>query len=133
MYVEGNNFRRIGRLLGVNHQSVVNWVNTYQEKTQNTDNLPKETETIEIDELWTFVGEKKTKHTSQAAVDRATHTIVGWSVCAERTLEILQSVIDCAPHSENYYTDGFLMYQDLSYWGRHTMLKDKSETYSEFA
>ncbi len=23
--------------------------------------------------------------------------------------------------------DGFLMYQDLSYWGRHTPLKDKSE------
>ncbi len=25
MYVEGNNFRRIGRLLDVNYQSVVNW------------------------------------------------------------------------------------------------------------
>ncbi len=64
------------------------------------------------------------------AVDRFTHTIVGWAVCAERTLEILQSVIDSAPEAENYYTDGFLMYQDLSYWGNHTMLKDKSETYS---
>jgi len=56
--------------------------------------------------------------------------IVGWAVCAERTLEILQSVVDSAPEAENYYTDGFLMYQDLSYWGNHTMLKDKSETYS---
>ncbi|MCA1622725.1 MAG: hypothetical protein LC768_18360 [Acidobacteria bacterium] len=43
---------------------------------------------------------------------------------------ILQSVIDTAPKAENYYTDGFLMYQDLSYWGAHLMLKDKSETYS---
>jgi IS1 family transposase len=43
---------------------------------------------------------------------------------------ILQSVIDRAPEAENYYTDGFLMYQDLSYWGSHTMLKDKSQTYS---
>jgi transposase-like protein len=64
MYVEGNNFRRIGRLLGVNHQSVVNWINAYQAKIQNTGNLPKETETIEIDELWSFVGKKKTKHIS---------------------------------------------------------------------
>jgi IS1 family transposase len=64
------------------------------------------------------------------AVDRQTHTIVGWTVCRERTLEILQSVIDGAPAAENYYTDGFLMYQDLSYWGNHTMLKDKSQTYS---
>src|SRR3712207_8029573 len=29
LYLEGTNFRRIGRILGVNHQSVVNWVNSY--------------------------------------------------------------------------------------------------------
>jgi IS1 family transposase len=39
-------------------------------------------------------------------------------------------VIDSAIKAESYYTDGFLMYQDLSYWGTHKMLKDKSETYS---
>ena len=61
LYVEGNNFRRIGRLLNVNHQSVVNWVNTYHAQVKGDADLPKETETIEIDELWTFVGEKKTK------------------------------------------------------------------------
>jgi IS1 family transposase len=64
------------------------------------------------------------------AVERAKPTIVGWAVCAERTLEILQPVIDIAPPAKHYYTDGFLMYQDLSYWGNHTMLKDKSQTYS---
>jgi hypothetical protein len=42
----------------------------------------------------------------------------------------MQSVIDSAPPATDYYTDGFLMYQDLSYWGNHKMLKDKSETYS---
>jgi transposase-like protein len=35
MDVEGNNFRRIGRHLRVNHQSVVNWVNAYHEKIKN--------------------------------------------------------------------------------------------------
>lgn len=59
-----------------------------------------------------------------------THTIVGFAVCAERTLEILQSVIDTSVKAESYFTDSFLMYQDLSYWGNHRMLKDKSETYS---
>jgi hypothetical protein len=33
------------------------------------------------------------------------------------TLEILQTVIDSAAQAADYYTDGFLMYQDLSYWG----------------
>ena len=64
MYVEGINFRRIGRLLGVNPQSVVNWVNLYQAKISGAaQQKAAETkpETIEMDELWTFVSEKKTK------------------------------------------------------------------------
>ena len=61
MYVEGNNFRRIGRLLNVNHQSVVNWVNSYHAKVKDKADLPKQAKTIEMDELWSFVGEKKTK------------------------------------------------------------------------
>ncbi|MDQ3797978.1 MAG: helix-turn-helix domain-containing protein [Acidobacteriota bacterium] len=64
MYVEGNNFRRIGRLLGVNHQSVVNWVNAYHEKIKDKAALPTDSHTIEVDELWTFVEKKKTKLTS---------------------------------------------------------------------
>jgi IS1 family transposase len=74
--------------------------------------------------------EEKNKAYIGTAVDRLTHTIVGFAVCQKRRLEILQSVIDSSIKAENYYTDGFLMYQDLSYWGTYTMLKDKSETYS---
>lgn len=61
LYVEGNNFRRIGRLLSVNHQSVVNWVNSYHEKIKDKTPLPKTSGVIEMDELWTFVEKKKTK------------------------------------------------------------------------
>jgi transposase-like protein len=61
MYVEGNNFRRIGRLLSVNHQSVVNWVNAYHDKIKDKTAVPRNSKTIEMDELWTFVEEKKTK------------------------------------------------------------------------
>jgi len=28
LYLEEVNFRRIGRVLGVNHQSVINWINS---------------------------------------------------------------------------------------------------------
>ena len=64
MYVEGNNFRRIGRLLAVNHQSVVNWVNAYHQKIKDQTPLPTDSEAVEMDELWTFVEKKKTKPTS---------------------------------------------------------------------
>ena len=73
---------------------------------------------------------KKNKAYIATAVDRSTHTIVGFAVCAERTLEIMQAVIDTSITAENYFTDSFLKYQNLSYWGNHQMLKDKSETYS---
>ena len=64
MYVEGNNFRRIGRLLAVNHQSVVNWVNAYHQKIKDKVVVPTDSQAIEVDELWTFVEKKKTKPTS---------------------------------------------------------------------
>ena len=33
LYLEGTNFRRIGRIPEVNHRSVVNWVNAYLRST----------------------------------------------------------------------------------------------------
>lgn len=59
MYVDGLNFRRIGRLLGVHHQTVINWVNATAERTPDTIPRPSEAETVELDELYTFVGQKK--------------------------------------------------------------------------
>lgn len=59
LYVEGNNFRRIGRLLSVNHQSAVNWINNYHEKIKDRAVVPPDSQAIEMDELWTFVERKK--------------------------------------------------------------------------
>ena len=65
MYVDGLNFRRIARMLNVSHQTVSNWV------TEQADRLPDEPpmpsgqlEVNEMDELFTFVGDKKTSFTS---------------------------------------------------------------------
>lgn len=62
LYLEGNGLRRIGRLLGVNHQSVANWVNSAHARlpaqaAQAAAPVPPET--LEVDELFTFVGSKK--------------------------------------------------------------------------
>ena len=62
MYLEGINFRRIGRLLNVHHQSVINWVNAYAEELPDAP-VPEQAESIEMDELYTFIGEKKTEST----------------------------------------------------------------------
>ena len=65
LYLDGINQRRIARLLGVSQGSVSNWVR------QHADQLPEETPkpdekvaVAELDELFTFVGDKKTASTS---------------------------------------------------------------------
>jgi transposase-like protein len=64
LYLEGVNFRRIGRVLGVNHQSVVNWVNSYHASLPAAEQSVAAPETLEMDELFTFVGSKKGPPTS---------------------------------------------------------------------
>lgn len=64
LYLEGTNFRRIGRVLGVNHQSVVNWVNSYHASLPAPEQAVAAPETLEMDELFTFIGSKKRKPTS---------------------------------------------------------------------
>lgn len=62
MYVDGINFRRIGRFLGVHHQSVINWVNASAEQVPDAP-VPTQVDDVEMDELFTFIGSKKRKST----------------------------------------------------------------------
>ena len=64
LYLEGVNFRRIGRVLGVNHQSVINWINAYHAALPISEPSVTAPEVVELDELFTFVGSKKRKPTS---------------------------------------------------------------------
>ena len=65
LYMEGNNLRRIGRILGVNHQSVANWINAYHAHLPaRAEPVVATPETVELDEVFTFIGSKKSAHTS---------------------------------------------------------------------
>src|SRR5512141_2806412 len=61
-YVDGGNLRRIGRQLGLSHQTVANWVKAEAEKWPEAP-IPIEVQAAEMDELFTFIGEKKTGFT----------------------------------------------------------------------
>jgi len=80
MYVDGTNFRRIARHLGVHHQSVIqsviNWVDAAAANLpappppkERAKEPPKErakeppVETLKLDELYTFVSQKKSRRT----------------------------------------------------------------------
>lgn len=62
MYVEGNSQRSIARILRISPQSVSNWINAYEVKLPPAP-MPKKPTVAELDELYTFVKQKKTKST----------------------------------------------------------------------
>ncbi|MCP4139034.1 MAG: helix-turn-helix domain-containing protein [Chloroflexi bacterium] len=66
MYIDGVNFRRIGRFLGVHHQTIINWINAYAEEVPSAP-VPDEVNDVEMDELFTYIGSKKSKSTSSSS------------------------------------------------------------------
>jgi transposase-like protein len=69
LYVDGMNLRRIARQLGVVHQTVANWVAAHAATLPATPPAPPSSlkqplAVAELDELYTFAGEKKTACTS---------------------------------------------------------------------
>ena len=81
LYLEGNGFRRIGRLLSVNHQSVVNWVNSFHAKLRAkrlSPPVPGRVSTLEMDELFTFIGTKK-------SLSLSSHSLTARRAASSRT------------------------------------------------
>ena len=68
MYVDGINLRRTARLVGVAPQTVVNWVKAAADvlptRPVPTRPVPAQAQTVEMDELYTFLTHKKTLFTS---------------------------------------------------------------------
>jgi len=62
MYVDGMNLRRIARQLKIHHRTVSLWVTDHAEGLPNAP-MPEEVRDAEMDELFTFIGEKKTEST----------------------------------------------------------------------
>ena len=68
-YVDGMNLRRIARQLGVVHQTVANWVMAYAATLPEQPPAPASSQqqplaVVELDELYTFAGEKNGRSTS---------------------------------------------------------------------
>jgi transposase-like protein len=59
IYIDGAGLRRTGRQLGVHHQSVANWAKDQAEQLPETP-VPAAVKTAEFDEIFTYIGDKKT-------------------------------------------------------------------------
>ncbi|NPV75626.1 MAG: helix-turn-helix domain-containing protein [Anaerolineae bacterium] len=63
MYVDGMNLRRIARHLGLHHRTVSLWVKAQAEQLPDPP-VPSDVKEAEMDELFTFIGDKKTQSSS---------------------------------------------------------------------
>ncbi len=59
LYLEGNSLRSIGRILSVHHVSVSNWINAHAHTLPKHVDDATPTQTVEVDELFTYVGKKR--------------------------------------------------------------------------
>ncbi len=65
LYVDGLNWRRLGRTLGIDHQTVANWVAAHADSLPDSPPVPEQPLAVnELDELFTLIGAKKTQRTS---------------------------------------------------------------------
>src|SRR4030065_1535986 len=63
LYVDGMNLRRIARHLGLHHRTVSLWVKAQAAQLPDPP-VPAQVKEAEMDELFSFIGEQKTKYTS---------------------------------------------------------------------
>jgi len=99
MYVDGMNLRRIARHLGVHHRTVSLWVKARAAQLPDPP-APDEVKEAELDELFTFSGDKKNQIFVITIVDRAARCYLGFKVVWQRTQEVIQEMVDEAPKAK---------------------------------
>jgi transposase-like protein len=62
MSIDGCGLRRTGRQLDIHHQTVANWAKEQAEQLPKAP-VPHEVKTAEFDEIFTYIGDKKTAST----------------------------------------------------------------------
>ena len=60
LHLENISFRGIGRLLGVNYQTVINWLRVEADIIDTEEFKPQESLVTELDEMHLYLGKKKT-------------------------------------------------------------------------
>lgn len=63
LYMEGNSGRAVGRILGISKNTCLYWIREYAKTIEEKRFANERVEVIEMDELYTFLGEKKTEFT----------------------------------------------------------------------
>ena len=93
-------------------------------------------DTLELDELYWFIGQKGKGETREnvyliTMVSREPRQIVGFAVAFDKSPQRIQGIVDSAPPALKYCTDGYLGYVDVVYPGKHVRnVHNKNDTFT---
>ena len=109
---ESSGIRNIARILKISAVTVIKKIRNLRKKIQKPI-IAKHRE-YELDEMRTYVGNKKRKYWVVYAIDRATRSVVDFRV-GKRNNNTLRAVVDTLLLSEakGIYTDGLVNYEHL--------------------
>jgi len=91
---------------------------------------------LELDELYWFVKRKARTKTREnvylmTMVSRLPRQIVGFDVARDKSPERIQTIVDNAPTSKTYCSDGYLGYIDVVYPGEYVRnVRNKNDTFT---
>ncbi len=111
MYLNGMGFRAIARVTEIDHTTIINWVEQAGEALSDEPQDSEIPEITEIDELQTFVGNKKKKIWIWTVVNHQKKGIILWNLGdrSHESFEPIWQIIKCW-HSFWYVTDGWKVY-----------------------
>lgn len=122
-YAEGIGLRATERLVGVSHNSVMNWLRQQVAGQSLVPADASQVQTIEADELWSYVGEKH-RVWLWWAIDRATGQVLAWTLGGRdtRAAPALGAQIPQGQHIR-YCTDHWQCYGAIFPQAQHTQSK----------
>ena len=111
MYLNGMGLRGIERVTEIHHTTVMNWIKQAGIKLPDAPEEGEIPEITEIDELQTFIGNKKNKIWIWTVVNHWKPGILLWTIGdrSSTSFQIIWLVIRCW-HSFWYVTDGWKVY-----------------------
>ncbi|MGN1044301.1 MAG: hypothetical protein ACI4PR_05915 [Acutalibacteraceae bacterium] len=99
------------------------------EKIEEKNSSNERVKVIEMDELYTYT-ETKNKIYVITLVNREKRQIVRYDIAFDKSRERIQKLVDSSPKADHYYSDAYSAYSEICYYGTHTALKNKSQTYT---
>lgn len=127
LYMEGLGLRSIGRINGVSHVTVMNWIMQASKKQQRL--MPSYSRYIEIDEIYFYTKRRKRKRWMWLAVCKESKRILSHQIGTrgKNTLKKLFHKIEpiiC----EHYYTDEHVSFEGVLPKEKHTASKTHTTT-----